>query len=263
MRAVKKARGAARQAPGRIAAHRSAARQAACWLAPAAALALCSGARDAHAQSHNETMSALSAQAFYSDVQRRISASTHDGPTYYLRGNYTLTPEQERYLEERRQNDEKLNELRKDPVLVRYATGYWQHYQARSPAAPGEFCAATYINLHGSVTLSGVDKQWEGGLLTFIGRKIPQPAQFREISATLTQSGGPPATVRVFNPQATPAMHGHGTLIFAVPSMKAALAGMEDRQDFAISVEGREVFRMGWKQGLAAREALRKCLRQG
>lgn len=231
------------------------------WV-PALALCLLAHAPHAQAQSYRESMSAMAAQEFYGDVQRRISASTHDGPTYYLRGNYTLTPEQERYLEERRQNDEKLNELRKDPVLMRYVNGHWQHYQARASAQPGEFCAATYTNLHGSITLNGVDKSWEGGLLTFIGKNIPKPNQFREITATLTQSGDAPATVRIFNAQASPAMHGHGTLIFAVPSMKAALAGMSEKQDFVITIEGQEVFRMGWKEGKSARDNLQKCMRQ-
>lgn len=223
---------------------------------------LCTGVPSARAQSYNESMSAMAAHEFYGDVQRRISASTHDGPTYYLRGNYTLTPEQERYLEERRQNDNKLNELRKDPVLMRYVNGYWAHYQAKTSAAPGEFCAATYTNLHGSITLSGSDKSWGGGLLTFIGKNIPTPNRFSEISATLTQSGGTPATVKIFNAQSNPKMHGFGTLIFAVPSMNAALAGMEEKQDFVISIEGREVFKMSWKDGASARDALRSCMRR-
>ena len=218
--------------------------------------------QDAQAQSYSESMSELSAQAFYEDVQRRISASTHDGPTYYLQGDYTLTPEQERYLEERRQNDEKLDELRKDPVLMRHVDGYWQQYQAREGALPGEFCAATYTNLHGSITLNGVDKRWEGGLLTFIGEKIPRPDRFREITATLTQDDDPPATVQIYNPAASPKMPGVGTLIFAVPSMKAALSGMEDEQAFVIAIEGQEVFRMSWKDGKQARDALRRCIRQ-
>lgn len=226
------------------------------------AIFLSAGVPSAHAQSYNESMSAMAAQAFYGDVQRRISASTHDGPTYYLRGNYTLTPEQERYLEERRQNDNKLNELRKDPILMRYVNGYWEHYQAKSSAAPGEFCAATFTNLHGSITLSGFDKSWGGGLLTFIGKNIPTPNRFSEISATLTQSGGTPATVNIFNAQSNPKMRGFGTLIFAVPSMNAALAGMEEKQEFLISIEGREVFKMSWKEGAAARDALRSCMRK-
>lgn len=235
----------------------------------ALALVFGSSAPFAHAQSHNESMSALSAQAFHRDVQRRISASTGDGPTYYLRGYEAVTPEQkraleesERSLEQTRQNREKLNELRKDPVLMRYVNGYWEHYQAKNPASPGEFCAATYTNLHGSITLNGVDKSWEGGLLTFIGKNIPQPDRFREISATLTQSGGTPSTVRIFNAQSSPAMRGYGTLTFAVPSMNAALAGMSDKQEFAISIEGKEVFRMSWKEGSGARDTLRNCMRQ-
>lgn len=117
----------------------------------AVALSFGTGGPFALAQSYSESMSALSAQAFHRDVQRRISASTHDGPTYYLSRRYdAVTPEQKRALEtynrdieQSRQNREKLNELRKDPVLMRYVNGYWEHYQAKSPAAPGEFCAAT------------------------------------------------------------------------------------------------------------------------
>ncbi len=234
------------------------------------AISIGSMSLSAHAQSYSESMSALSAQAFHQDVQRRISSATHDGPTYYLRGYDAVTPEQKRALEESnrilaqtRQQREELDQLRKDPVLMRYVDGYWQHYQAKSPASPGEFCAATYTNLHGSITLNGVDKSWEGGLLTFIGKDIPKPDRFREISATLTQSGEAPVTVKIFNAQATSAMSGFGTLIFAVPSMKAALAGMSDKQEFAVSIEGKEVFRMGWKDGSGARDTLRSCIRQG
>ncbi len=247
----------------------SALRSSSFWLSPAVALSFGACGPFAQAQSHSESMSALSAQEFHRDVQRRISASTHDGPTYYLRGYNAVTPEQKRALEESnkslemsRQNREKLDELRQDPMLMRYVNGHWEHYQAKKPAAPGEFCAATYTNLHGSITLNGVDKSWEGGLLTFIGKDIPKPGRFSEISATLTQSGGSPATVKIFNPQSTSAMGGYGTLIFAVPSMNAALAGMSDKQEFAISIEGKEVFRMSWKEGSSARDTLRHCMRR-
>lgn len=58
-------------------------------------------------------------------------------------------------------------------------------------------------------------------------------------------------------------MKGLGTLIFAVPSMKAALSGMKEEQEFAVSIGGKEVFRMGWKEGIEARNALPRCIRQG
>lgn len=214
----------------------------------------------ANAQSYSEDMSMMAAQEFYDDVQRRISSATHDGPTYYLSRDYTLTPEQEQWLKERKENDERLDELRNDPVLMRLVNGSWEHYQSRESAAPGEHCAATYTNLDGLITLTSADKSWEGGLLVFMGKDIPKPRVFSEITATLTQSRGAPVTVRIFNLQSSPAMGKFGTLIFAVPSIKAALAGMRDEESFAVTIEGKEVFRMSWKGGTSARNSLRQCL---
>jgi len=65
----------------------------------------------------------------------------------------------------------------------------------------------------------------------------------------LRQNNGRPATVNIYNLPASPKMDGYGTLIFAVPSMADALSGMEDEQDFVVSIEGNEVFRMSWKDG--------------
>lgn len=231
-------------------------------LGAACALSLGAGVAETSAQSYNETMSMMSAQAFYEDVQDRISASTHDGPTYYFSQRYEMTPEMEAALEQQRQDDEIINRLRADPVFMRYYGGFWDHYQARDDAGPGEFCAATYVNLQGSITLTGSDARWEGGLLMFVGKDIPQPEAFREITATLTQDSEAPAAVKVFNLPASPLMPGHGTLIFAVPSMNAALAGMKNEQAFAISIAGEEVFRMSWKDGRNARNALRQCVRR-
>ncbi|OJF90812.1 hypothetical protein AX760_25575 [Pararhizobium antarcticum] len=203
-----------------------------------------------------------SAQEFYADVQRRISAGTGDGPSYYLSQDYTLTPEQEAQLASERRDDNIVEGLRKDPVLMRYWQGYWDHYQARAAAQPGEFCAATYVNLEGSVTLAGFDKSWDGGLLMFVGRNVPRPSEFREVTATLTQDDGRPATVRIYNMPASAKMPDVGTLIFAVPSMAAALSGMGNEQKFVIAIDGREVFHMSWKDGKKARNTLRNCARK-
>lgn len=225
-------------------------------------LNLGAGVTASNAQSYNETMSSMSAQQFYSDVQNRIRSSTHDGPTAYFSQRYEMTPELAAAIEQRRQDDEAANRLRADPVFMRLWNGYWDHYQAREDAEPGEFCAATYVNFNGSITLAGVDKRWNGGLLMFVGKDIPQPAAFREIRATLTQNDGRPATVNIYNLPARREMAGHGTLIFAVPSMADALAGMEDEQEFVISIEGNDVFRTSWKDGRDARNSLRRCVRQ-
>ncbi|MES2723570.1 MAG: hypothetical protein V4656_10495 [Pseudomonadota bacterium] len=96
----------------------------------------------------------------------------------------------------------------------------------------------------------------------FVGKNIPQPAAFREITATLRQNNERPATVRIYNLPASPKMPGVGTLIFAVPSLNGALSGMENKQEFAVSIEDQEVFRMSWKDGLVARDTLRRCVRQ-
>ena len=220
------------------------------------------GAAASRAQSFNEMASEASAQQFYADVQDRISASTHDGETAYFSQRYEMTPELEAAMEQRRQDDETVNRLRADPVFMRYYDGYWEHYQARDDADPGEFCAATYVNLNGSITLTGSDERWDGGLLMFVGKDIPQPEALREITATLTQDDERPATVRVYNLPASPEMAGHGTLIFAFPSMADALSGMEDDQQFIVSIEGEEVFRMSWKDGSGARNTLRRCVRE-
>lgn len=225
-------------------------------------LSVAAGVTASNGQSFNELASEASAQQFYADVQDRISASTHDGPTHYFSQRYEMTPELEAALEQRRQDDETVAKLRADPVFMRYWKGYWEHYQARENADPGEFCAATYVNLDGSITLSGFDESWDGGLLMFVGRDIPQPRAFEEITATLTQNKERPVTVRIYNLPASPKMPGHGTLIFAVPRMADALSGMENEQTFAISIRGKEVFRMSWKDGKEARNSLRRCVRQ-
>lgn len=230
--------------------------------AGACLLAFCVGVTASSAQSFNEMASESSAQAFYADVQRRLSSGIDDGTSYRMSRRYEMTPELEAAMEQRRQDDETVARLRADPVFMRHYEGYWDHFQAREDAGPGEFCTATYVNLNGSITLAGSDERWDGGLLMFVGKDIPQPEAFREITATLTQNDERPATVRIYNMPASPEMAGHGTLIFAVPSMADALSGMENEQEFAVSIEGEEVFRMSWKDGREARNALRRCVRQ-
>lgn len=151
-------------------------------------------------------------------------------------------------------------EMESDPRYQRWLNGGWDFYQSRQPAGPGEYCAATYLNRDGMITLTGVDSSWNGAMLMFVGENIPKPDRFREITATLTQTGDAPATVRVYNYERRPEMSEYGTLVFAVPTMDAALDGMTDEIEFVIAVEGQEVFRMSWKDGLAARDQLRQCV---
>lgn len=143
----------------------------------------------------------------------------------------------------------------------RWHAGFWQYFQSREPAEPGEFCTAMYQNPQGIITLMGADRSWDGALLMFTGENIPRPRRFGEVTVTLTQSGDPTATIRAFNRAREPRMYDFGTLVIAVPEMEAALAGMTDEQEFVLSIRGREVFRMAWKDGLQAAYELRKCFR--
>lgn len=173
-----------------------------------------------------------------------------------------LTLEQQ-YLQEARQRDQEImEELRSDPRFERYVEGGWDYYQSRQPADPGEYCAATYLSRHGIITLTGWDESWDGGMLLFVGEQIPKPESLQEVTATLRQTGEAPATVRVYNFARDPVMQDFGTLAFAVPSMRDALSGMTDELEFVIEIEGQEVFRMSWKDGLTARNELRKCVRR-
>ncbi len=144
--------------------------------------------------------------------------------------------------------------------LKKWQDGFWLIFQSRVPAPPGQFCAVMFQDPRGIITVTGLDNSWNGALLMFTGENVPKPRRFREITATLTQTGEPPANLRVFNYASDPRMNGMGTIVFAVPRLKDALDGIIGQQEFAVSVKGREVFRMSWKDGATAARGIRKCL---
>ncbi len=237
------------------------------------------GAPLAHAQDHGERMANIAADHArqmndygytasrnYADSQEGYASDEEDTGYYSSYADIgpitPMTLEMQYLIESTRRELDEVAAVHADPRYQRYANGGWDYYQSRSPAGPGEYCAATYLNRDGMITLTGVGSGWDGALLMFVGEDIPKPDAFREISATLTQSGDTPATVRVYNYERRPGMEALGTLVFAVPAMSAALAGMTDELEFVIAIEGQEVFRMTWKDGLAARDELRKCVRQ-
>jgi len=87
---------------------------------------------------------------------------------------------------------------------------------------------------------------------------FPRPPQSRVIQVTLKQASDPPATVGAFNfnigAWETPA------IAFAVPTIEAAMQGMEDQLDFHLQHEGRDIGSIEWHSGLAARDQLKQCL---
>lgn len=208
-----------------------------------------------------EAHAAMSAQAQYAaDAHSRYSSRYDDDDRGSSRSPppRTLTPEELKKLED--YSREKA--IEEEARYQRWLNGSWDFFQSREPAGPGEYCTAMYQNPDGLIALSGFDKTWDGALLMFTGEKIPQPRKFREITATLTQTGDAPAKVKVFNYARDPRMGPFGTLVFAVPTMKAGLAGMTDELEFAIAIDGKEVFSMAWKDGLKAGDELRECVRK-
>lgn len=152
-----------------------------------------------------------------------------------------------------------------DPRRQKLAQGYWQFFQARREARPGEYCTAVFWKADRMITITGPGGDYRGALLGFVAIEpkdgFPRPDDVRvtqKISVTLTQGTDAPARVTALNRTIGGLAD---EIAFAVPTVEAALAGMEDRLAFRIDHDGRQVFALEWHSGLAARERLRRCLR--
>ncbi len=160
-------------------------------------------------------------------------------------------------------------ELLQDPDYLRYLSGSWTLFPTATSevTAPGEYCVASFFkasmdpaanNAPVMITVSGPGGDYDGALLTFASEAIPRPDTVEIITVTLTQNDEPPATVRAFN-YTMPNLP-FGVIAFAVPTMDAALAGMEDVQSFDVAIEGQSVAKTTWHSGLMVRDQLRHCL---
>lgn len=160
-------------------------------------------------------------------------------------------------------------DLLQDPDYLRYLSGGWQLFPTSAPAdaAPGEYCVASFFkasmdpaanNAPVMINLSGPGGGYEGALLTFAAEAIPSPETTELITVTLTQNDEPPATVTAFN-YSMPDLP-YGVIAFAVPTIDAALAGMEDVQSFDVTIDGQSVANTTWHSGLQVRDEFRRCL---
>lgn len=157
-------------------------------------------------------------------------------------------------------NASEFAKLQKDPRYQTYLNGGWEYFDGRPGAAPGDYCTAVFWRKEGFIILSGPGDNYEGAMLMFAGDAVPTPSKLKMVRATLTQTSATPATLMAFNFQKNPENPGIGTIAFAVPSAVALMGGMEERNDFAVSIGGKEVFRLGWHDGLAAREKWAECV---
>ncbi|MDF2980307.1 MAG: hypothetical protein K0Q69_79 [Devosia sp.] len=158
-----------------------------------------------------------------------------------------------------------LEERLQDPgfrkAYERYSKGGWDYFQDNAKAAPGEYCAALYWRGEGMVRLSGPGGDYAGALITFWGPNVPTPAEVKTISVTLDQADGAPQKVKAFNYRL--AGDAWGAIALAVPSIEAALDGMEDTQSFKLLVGNKKVAEVEWQGGLKAKSKLESCLSRG
>ena len=136
--------------------------------------------------------------------------------------------------------------------------GGWEFFQGKNGAQPGESCTAMFWRKDAIVVLSGPGGGSKRAFLTFFGKDIPSPANVKTIKVTLTQNNDVPQTVKAFNYKLPNASF--GSIGLAVPTIEAALAGMEDTIRYDLVTDGKSVVNIEWYGGLAARDRLRACL---
>ncbi|MBC8024790.1 MAG: hypothetical protein H7Y89_02255 [Steroidobacteraceae bacterium] len=154
------------------------------------------------------------------------------------------------------------NKLLNSEHTKKFKNGYWQHFQANSTAKLGEYCTAMFIREGMSVAILGPGGQYRGALMMFMpvleNPDFPTSSQSRVLQISLKQANDPVVTVGAFN-FAIGAWEGPA-IAFAVPSIEAALAGMEEKLDFHLAWEGKNIGEIEWHSGIAARDALKNCL---
>lgn len=161
--------------------------------------------------------------------------------------------------------DQSKNRVMNDPRKEKVERGFWQFFQGKRGAKPGEACTAVYWQQDRMISIIGPGGGYHGALLVFVAvnpdSSFPRPdnpKDTQKVKVTLKQGTDAPATVTVLN--STIAEHSD-QLLFAVPTIEAALAGMEDRLKFSIDHGGKKVFELEWHSGLAARDILKQCLK--
>ena len=158
---------------------------------------------------------------------------------------------------------DQIEKMKRDPEMGPIIRGKWDFFQDTNDAAPGEYCAALYMNMAGLVRLSGPGGNYRGALLTFWGPNIPQPEKVRWVSVTLKQvvnndpNNSSTQTVRAYNYTET-RVKGVGAIALAVRSSDLLLDNMSELLDFKLEIDGKEVQAIGFHGGLSARDSLRQ-----
>ncbi|RUS96779.1 hypothetical protein [Trichormus variabilis] len=160
-------------------------------------------------------------------------------------------------------------QLLQDPKYLKYLSGSWKLFPTSrlEGVISGSYCVASFFKASMDpeakdapvmINLSGPGGDYKGALLTFATESIPRPKTIQTITVTLIQNNDPPATVKAFN-YTMPNLP-FGVIAFAVPTIDAALAGIEDVQHFDVKIDGKSVAKTMWHSGLKVKDEFRKCL---
>ncbi|MDZ7963227.1 MAG: hypothetical protein RMY34_36145 [Aulosira sp. DedQUE10] len=159
--------------------------------------------------------------------------------------------------------------LLQDPKYLKYLSGSWKLFPTSrlEGVKSGSYCVASFFkasmdpeakNAPVMINLLGPGGNEKFALLTFAAESIPRPKTIQTITVTLIQNNDPPATVKAFN-YTMPNLP-FGVIAFAVPTIDAALAGIEDVQNFDVKIDGKSVAKTMWHSGLKVKDEFRKCL---
>jgi hypothetical protein len=148
--------------------------------------------------------------------------------------------------------------IMKSPQYQAYMRGGWEFFQGKNGEQPGESCAAMFWRKDVIFLISGPGGGNKDASLTYFGKDVPRPQSVKTVKVTLTHNNSATKTVKAFNfksPDST-----FGSIMLGIPSLDAALAGMEDAGRYDLAMDGKSVANIEWYGGLAARDRLRKCL---
>lgn len=140
--------------------------------------------------------------------------------------------------------------------------GYWQFFQASSKAKKGESCTAMFMKEGMGVSILGPGGDYKGALMMFFNAydnpAFPTSSTMTKVNVTLKQGKDAPVTTNALNytigSMETP------VVVFAVPTIQAALDGMEDKLDFHLQHNGQNIVDIEWHTGNMARNELKECL---
>lgn len=152
-----------------------------------------------------------------------------------------------------------LKSLASDPRYQKLREGYWTLYQEGAAPAPGQKCAATFMNMDGMLGITALGGYRDPALLLLSGADVPSPEETVQVNATLHQTGERPQTVPVYNFRAPGS--DAGTVAFAVPSLEAAAQGLADKAEIAVDIDGKRIYAVKYHGGRQAGAGLEACAR--